>query len=42
MNFNDEVLVLSPPEDNSSADDQTIDLDDLPQGDLSIDSPLNE
>ena len=42
MNFDDEVLVLSPPEENSSADDQTIDLDDLPQGDLSIDSPLDE
>ena len=37
MNFNDEVLVLSPPE-NASSEDQTIDLDDLPQGDLSIDS----
>ena len=41
MNFNDEVLVLSPSEEGS-AEDQTIDLDDLPQGDLSIDSPINE
>ena len=42
MNFNDEVLVLSPPESISS-EDQMIDLDDLPQGDLSIDSPsVNE
>lgn len=38
MNFNDEVLVLSPSEEGS-AENQTIDLDDLPQGDLSIDSP---
>lgn len=39
MNFNDEVLVLSAPEGNSSEESQTIYLDDLPQGDLSIDSP---
>ena len=43
MNFDDEVLVLSPPdEEDSSSDDQTIDLDELPDGDLSIDSPINE
>ena len=37
MNFNDEVLILSPTEEDS-VDEQTIDLDDLPQGDLSIES----
>ena len=43
MNFNDEVLVLSPLEQTSSEEDQTINLDNLPQGDLSIDSPaVNE
>ena len=43
MNFNDEVLVLSAPENSSLEENQTIDLDDLPQGDLSIDSPsINE
>jgi len=41
MNFNDEFLVLSPLEEGS-AKDQTIDLDDLPQGDLSIESPIDE
>ncbi len=40
MNFNDEVLVLSAPEKDSLEEDQTINLDDLPQGDLSIDSPI--
>lgn len=42
MNFDDEVLVLSPPAQDPSEGEQTIDLDDLPQGDLSIDAPLNE